>query len=36
VLHDLRAKYELTDAIEARLKKGIEAFKVEFLRRVKK
>ena len=35
VLHDLRAKYELTDAIEARLKKAIEAFKAEFKKRVK-
>jgi F-type H+-transporting ATPase subunit alpha len=35
VLHDLRAKYELTDAIEARLKKAIEAFKAEFVRRPK-
>ena len=33
VLHDLRAKYELTDAIEARLKKAIEGFKAEFVRR---
>ncbi len=35
VLHDLRAKYELTDAIEARLKKAIEGFKAEFKKRVK-
>jgi F-type H+-transporting ATPase subunit alpha len=35
VLHDLRAKYELTDAIEARLKKAIEAFKAEFKKQVK-
>jgi F-type H+-transporting ATPase subunit alpha len=35
VLHDLRAKYELTDPIEARLKKAIEAFKAEFKKRVK-
>ncbi|HLQ67045.1 MAG TPA: F0F1 ATP synthase subunit alpha [Candidatus Limnocylindrales bacterium] len=33
VLHDLRAKYELTDAIEARLKKAIEGFKAEFVHR---
>jgi F-type H+-transporting ATPase subunit alpha len=32
VIHDLKAKYELTDAIEARLKKAIEAFKAEFKR----
>jgi F-type H+-transporting ATPase subunit alpha len=31
VIHDLKAKYELTDAIEARLKQAIEAFKAEFL-----
>jgi F-type H+-transporting ATPase subunit alpha len=32
VLHDLRAKYELTDAVETRLKKAIEAFRTEFKR----
>jgi F-type H+-transporting ATPase subunit alpha len=30
LMHDLKAKYELTDAIEAKLKKAIEAFKAEF------
>ncbi|MGE5175952.1 MAG: F0F1 ATP synthase subunit alpha [Hyphomicrobiales bacterium] len=30
VMHDLRAKYELTDAIEPRLKKALEAFKAAF------
>jgi F-type H+-transporting ATPase subunit alpha len=30
VVHDLRAKFELTDSVEARLKKAIEAFKAEF------
>jgi hypothetical protein len=30
LMHDLRAKYELTDAIEAKLKKAIEAFKADF------
>jgi len=36
LMHDLRSKYELTDPIEARLKKGIEAFKAEFAARIKK
>ncbi|HYJ32258.1 MAG TPA: F0F1 ATP synthase subunit alpha [Candidatus Binatia bacterium] len=36
VIHDLRAKYELTDAIETRLKKAIEAYKVEFAARKRK
>jgi len=35
VLHDLKTKYELTDAIEGRLKKAIEAFKAEFVRKTK-
>ena len=35
MLHDLRAKYELTEAIEGRLKKAIEEFKADFQRRVK-
>ena len=30
VMHDLRSKYELTDSVEERLKKAIEAFKAEF------
>ena len=30
VMHDLRSKYELTDSVEGRLKKAIEAFKAEF------
>ena len=30
LMHDLRAKYELTDPIEAKLKKAIEAYKAEF------
>ena len=30
LMHDLRAKYELTDPIEAKLKKAIETFKAEF------
>jgi F-type H+-transporting ATPase subunit alpha len=30
VVHDLRAKFELTDSVEGRLKKAIEAFKAEF------
>ena len=35
VLHDLKTKYELTDAIEGRLKKAIEAFKAEFVHKTK-
>jgi F-type H+-transporting ATPase subunit alpha len=31
VIHDLKVKYELTDAIEARLKQAIEAYKAEFI-----
>jgi len=33
LLHDLRVKYELTDAIEPRLKKAVETFKAEFRKR---
>ena len=32
VMHDLRSKYELTDSVEERLKKAIEAFKAEFVK----
>jgi hypothetical protein len=35
MLHDLRAKYELTESIEGRLKKAIEEYKADFQRRVK-
>ncbi|HEV8128043.1 MAG TPA: F0F1 ATP synthase subunit alpha [Candidatus Eisenbacteria bacterium] len=35
LIHDLRAKYELTEAIEGRLKKAIEDFKAAFKQRVK-
>src|SRR5207237_8401856 len=30
LMHDLKAKYELTDPIEAKLKKAIEEFKAQF------
>jgi F-type H+/Na+-transporting ATPase subunit alpha len=36
VLHDLSVKFELTDAIEARLKKALEAYKAEFVQRTRK
>ena len=32
LMHDLRAKFELTDALEAKLKAGIVAFKESFLK----
>ena len=32
VMHDLRSKYELTDSVETRLKKAIEAFKADFVK----
>jgi F-type H+-transporting ATPase subunit alpha len=32
VLHDLRAKYEMTDSIEGRLKAAIVAYKSEFVK----
>ena len=36
LMHDLRAKYELTDANEAKLKKAIEQYKSAFQARLKK
>ena len=30
LVHDIRSKFELTDSVEARLRKAIEAFKAEF------
>jgi F-type H+-transporting ATPase subunit alpha len=36
MMHDLRAKFELTDAVEAKLKKAIEQYKASFLARTKK
>jgi F-type H+-transporting ATPase subunit alpha len=32
LLHDLRAKYELTDALEAKLKQAIQSYKEQFVR----
>jgi len=32
LLHDMRAKYELTDAVEAKLKQAIQSFKERFMR----
>jgi hypothetical protein len=34
-MHDIRAKYELTDAVEAKLKKAVEQFKAEFVKKAK-
>jgi len=36
MMHDLKAKFELTDAVEAKLKKAIEQYKTSFLARTKK
>jgi F-type H+-transporting ATPase subunit alpha len=36
LMHELRAKYELTDASEAKLKKAIEAYKAVFVKTIKK
>ncbi|HKO21424.1 MAG TPA: F0F1 ATP synthase subunit alpha [Candidatus Eisenbacteria bacterium] len=36
LMHELRAKYELTDASEAKLKKAIEAYKAVFQKSIKK
>jgi len=36
MMHDLRAKYELTDAVEGKLKKAIEQYKASFKTRTKK
>ena len=36
LMHDLRAKYELTDANEAKLKKALEAYKAVFVKSLKK
>ncbi len=36
LMHDLRAKFELTDANEAKLKKAIEQYKLAFQARLKK
>ncbi|HEY6572958.1 MAG TPA: F0F1 ATP synthase subunit alpha [Candidatus Eisenbacteria bacterium] len=36
LMHDLRAKYELTDANEAKLKKAIEQYKAAFQAKLKK
>jgi len=33
LMHDLKAKYELTDAIEAKLKKAIVAWKEQFTKK---
>ncbi|HET7904568.1 MAG TPA: F0F1 ATP synthase subunit alpha [Candidatus Eisenbacteria bacterium] len=35
LMHDIRAKYELTDAVEAKLKKAVEQFKAEFVTKAK-
>jgi F-type H+-transporting ATPase subunit alpha len=32
LLHDMRAKYELTDAVEAKLKQAITSYKERFVR----
>jgi F-type H+-transporting ATPase subunit alpha len=36
MMHDLKAKYELTEPIEAKLKKAIEQYKTSFQARFKK
>ena len=36
LMHDLRAKYELTDANEAKLKKALESYKAVFVKSIKK
>jgi len=33
MMHDIRAKYEMTDAIEAKLKKAVEQFKAAFVKK---